>query len=282
MTDTYRIDLHSHTTASDGMLTPTELVQKAKQIGLVALSVTDHDTVDGVEEAQSAGKEHGLEIVTGVELSTNLSTGSVHMLGYLFDPTHEGLLKKLDWAKGVRANRNDKIVERFNELGVEMTLDEVKAKAGGDVVGRPHFAHVLMEKGVVKTFNEAFDVYLGNDGKAYVSKFRFSPEEAIGMILDAGGLPVLAHPGVYKYTPLELANEVEKLAELGLAGIEVLYTEHTPSQTQIYLDIANRFDIVATGGSDFHGTSHPKTELGFGWGNLAVPLECLEKLKARV
>lgn len=276
-----RIDLHAHTIASDGSLTPTELVQLAIDSQLRAVAITDHDTVDGVAEALTAGEKSGLEVVPGVELSTDLRGKTVHMLGYFFDHKNEPMLEKLAWAKRVRAERNDKIIARFAELGIDMTLDEVKAEAGGDVVGRPHFARVLFNKGVVSTMQEAFDVYLSREGKAYIPKFRFTPEESVGLILDAGGLPVLAHPREYKWSPLELDAAVGDLCELGLVGMEVLYSTHRPSQVSIYQDIVQRRGLLPTGGSDFHGDNKPDIRLGYGFSDLCVPYAWLVALRER-
>lgn len=276
------IDLHAHTTASDGTFTPTQLVEMAQQAGLCALAITDHDTVDGVGEARIAGQRLGVEIVPGVEISTDLAGGTVHILGYFIDPDNKTLCEKLDWAKDVRANRNHKIVARFCELGIEMTYEEVAQKAGGKVVGRPHFAQTLIQKGVVQNIQQAFDEYLGTGKKAYVDKFRFKPDEAVAMIAGAGGAAVLAHPGVYGWTPQTLETELGALAKLGLAGLEVLYTEHTPAQTLIFDDLAGRLGILRTGGSDFHGQSKSKIKLGRGMGDLSVPYEFLEKLKEKV
>ncbi|HPQ71198.1 MAG TPA: PHP domain-containing protein [bacterium] len=275
------IDLHAHTTASDGSLTPTQLVQLARDSGLGAVAITDHDTIDGVAEGLAAGAEMNFEVVPGVELSTDLRGKTVHVLGYFIAGDNDHLAEKLAWAKQVRAERNDRIIERFNELGIEMTLDEVRAEAGGDVVGRPHFARVLLKKGAVATVQEAFDIYLDRKGKAYVPKFRFTPEESVSLILQAGGLPVLAHPGLYKWSPLELDEAVGDLVALGLVGLEVLYSTHLPAQVLIYNDIARRHHLLPTGGSDYHGQTKPDIQLGSGMGDLHVPYAWLAALKAK-
>jgi len=277
-----RIDLHAHTTASDGSLSPTELVRLARDTGLAAVAVTDHDTVDGVAEALAAGREFGFEVVAGVELSTDVRGKTVHILGYFLDHQNAELADKLAWAKRVRNERNAKIVTRFKELGIELTLSEVEAEAGGDVVGRPHFASVLFKKGAVKTIQEAFDVYLDRQGKAYVPKFRFTPEESLGLIRRAGGLPVLAHPGDYKWSPLQLDQAAGELCALGLAGIEVYYPSHNPSLVQIYNAIVARRGLLRTGGSDFHGATKPDIKLGYGFSDLFVPHEWLQDMKKRV
>lgn len=277
---TTRIDLHTHTTASDGSLTPRELVRLAKESGLESVAITDHDTVDGVEEALAAGRELGFDVAPGVELSTDFRGKTIHMLGYLFDHRHPFLLERLAWARQKRDERNDRMIARFQELGVAITLEEVKAKAGGKVIGRPHFAAVLVEKGVVADMDEAFDIYLKREGKAYLPKIRFQHEEALAMIRQAGGLPVLAHPVLIRWTPLELDDAVAELQAKGLAGIEVLYTQHNPAQVLILLDIARRRGLLTTGGSDFHGANKHNVALGRGAGDLSVPAAWLAALRA--
>lgn len=276
------IDLHTHTTSSDGSFSPTALVKLASQSNLRAVAITDHDTIDGVNEAIDAGKNMGMEVVPGVEISTNLENSTVHILGYFIDTTSKELHDKLDWAKGVRADRNNKIIEKFNGLGIDLTLKDVAKKAGNEVMGRPHFAQVLLEKGVVQTVQEAFDKYLAQGAKAYVDKFRFTPDQSIGLINRAGGLAVLAHPGLYKWSSSELDQAVKELSMLGLVGIEVLYSTHTPSQSQIFHDMAKRNNLLPTGGSDFHGLSKPDIKIGAGKGDLAVPYAWLNGLKNRL
>ena len=274
------IDLHTHSTASDGTLAPAKLVEKAVDVGLHAVAVTDHDTIDGLAEAVGQGEEIGMEVVPGVELSTDLDDSTVHILGYFVDAENRNLQDKLAWAKSVRDQRNDTIVERFNELGIDLTVEEVKSQAGGKIVGRPHFARVLVDKGAVSTMQEAFDHYLDrHTGQAYVPKFRFTPEESVGMILEAGGLPVLAHPGIYKWTKQQLDRALEVLCSLGLLGIEVLYSEHTPDQVELFFNQARRHGLLPTGGTDFHGQNKPAIELGKGKGNLSIPYSFLDDMK---
>jgi predicted metal-dependent phosphoesterase TrpH len=279
MTD--RIDLHTHTTASDGSLSPAELVRYAQAIGLRAVAVTDHDTVDGVPEALAAGARLGFEVVPGVELSTDFRGKTLHALGYFLDAAHPPLRDKLAWAIEQRRTRNARMIERFRELGIAMTLDEVAAEAGGETIGRPHFAQVLVKKRVVNSLDEAFRIYLQRSGKAYLPKVRFAAEEAFALIRAAGGLPVLAHPGLIGWTPLELDDAVTELCGFGLAGLETLYTRHNPSQAQIFLDIAARHHLAPTGGSDFHGDNVPGVALGSGFGDLAVPYAWLVNLQTR-
>jgi predicted metal-dependent phosphoesterase TrpH len=274
------VDLHTHTTASDGSLTPRQLVAEAKRLGLRAVAISDHDTITGVEEGLAAGRELDFEVVAGVELSTDFRDKTLHLLGYLFDPRHAPFAEKLAWAQEQRELRNARMVQRFRDLGVEMTLAEVEAEAGGGLIGRPHFAALLVKKGAVASFDDAFRIYLSRSGKAYLPKIRFSAPEAIGLIRDAGGLPVLAHPMLIGWTPLEIDDAIGELQAMGLAGVEALYTEHNPAQVAILLDIAHRRGLLTTGGSDYHGAAKPDTQLGRGRGDLAVPYAWLEAMKA--
>lgn len=275
-------DLHLHSTCSDGTLTPAQLVQRAREIGLSAISVTDHDTVVGVTEALAAGAEQGVAVVPGVEISVEYNSRTVHMLGYCFDVKGGGLKRGLDEIVAGRHERNRKIITKLNELGIEVTYDEVCAEAGGKVIGRPHFAALLIRKGYVHAKQEAFDRYLARGAAAYMERLRFSPEDSVAMIRNAGGVAVLAHP---KYIPLRpnetLEDVVRSLVEVGLQGIECYYTMHTDQDTASYIELARRFDLMVTGGSDYHGGTKPEVELGVGHGNLRVPGECAKALLAR-
>ena len=188
------IDLHTHSTASDGTFTPTKLVHYAKTKGLRALALTDHDCIDGLKEAMAAGKDVGVEVIPGVELSAEFPNGTMHILGFFVDPSDPIFLQRLATLQEARSQRNPKIVKKLQDLGVKIAYEEVVAASGGGQVGRPHFAQVLMEKGYVKTIGEAFEKYLRNGGPAYVEKERFSPEGSIALIHEAGGVAVLAHP----------------------------------------------------------------------------------------
>lgn len=274
------IDLHTHTTASDGSFTPSQLVHYAKEKGLKALAVTDHDTIDGNEEALSAGRREGLEVVPGIEISVDHSHGSMHMLGYFIDTGSQRLKEKLALLQDSRADRNPKIIEKLNELGLSVSYDEVVEESGGGQVGRPHIAQVLMQKGYTTTIQEAFDKYLGKGAPAYFDKFRLNAEDAIAMITDAGGVPVLAHPFTLKCKNQgELEDLIKHLATKGLQGIEVYYTEHSEQQTKRYRLLAERNNLLITGGSDFHGANMAGVELGRGRGGLHIPYSLFENLK---
>lgn len=257
------IDLHTHSTSSDGTLTPSELVTEAQKKGLIALSLTDHDSIDGLAEAQKKAAELGLEFIDGIELSLGTSAGSVHMLGYMFDYTDKDFLHGLSLMNKRREERNIKFISRFRELGIEIKLDELLEIAGDGSVGRPHFAKLLMKKGVVKTFDEAFDKYLAKKKAAYVEKEKVAPEEGIKLIHNAKGLAVLAHP---KYCGAKTFEEVEalvrRLKQAGLDGIECFYSDHSVEETEYYLSLAEKYGLFVTGGSDYHGTTLHDKKLG--------------------
>jgi len=278
------IDLHIHTTASDGTFTPEQVVSHAHQLKLKAIAITDHDTVAGSKEALRSGVPHSLGFLTGVEISSTPppsypGSGSFHLLGYsirLDDPNLNRTLEKLQQA---RKNRNPAIINRLNKLGISITLDEVRKEAGEGQLGRPHIAQLMVKKGVVASINEAFDQFLGTGKPAYVDKQRVECFKAIEIILDAGGVPVLAHPGLLDYkTEDQLDELVGKLKKAGIQGMEVYYSGHTQDQTRLYAELAQRHGLLMTGGSDFHGAIQPEIEMGSGQGDLIVPYELFEKL----
>jgi 3',5'-nucleoside bisphosphate phosphatase len=257
------VDLHTHSNASDGTFAPAEVVRLAKEGGLKAVALTDHDTTDGLAEAMAAGSALGVEVIPGVEVSARHTGDSMHILGYFID-YHDGALEdRLSVLKGARAERNPKIVAKLNDLGLKITMAQVESISGGGQVGRPHIARALMESGYVRTIQEAFDIYLRSGGKAYVPKFRFPPHEALAMIREARGVPVLAHPFTLGLgSSGALRNLLQELKAVGLAGIEVFYAEHTREQEALYLRLAREVGLLVTGGSDFHGLNKPEVALG--------------------
>jgi predicted metal-dependent phosphoesterase TrpH len=257
-----RIDLHTHSSYSDGSLSPRKLVQLAKKKKLRAIALTDHDTVAGVGEALRAGSELGVEVVPGVEISAQYPPGTMHILGYYIHATNRKLLKALKKLQRARAARNPKIIERLQGLGLEISTAEVIDLSAGQV-GRPHIARVLVNKGYVSSINEAFSLYLKKGAVAYEEKFRFPPNEAIAMIRGAGGIAVLAHPFTLGLDePNELSQLLRELVEMGLDGVEVFYPEHTEEMAVIYGDLAKKMGLVCTGGSDFHGNLRDHSYLG--------------------
>jgi predicted metal-dependent phosphoesterase TrpH len=252
-----RIDLHCHTTASDGVLTPTELARLAAQRDIDVIAVTDHDTVAGVEEAVRAG---GVRVVAGIELSSRHEGRAVHVLGYFLDPTDAGLLEALDSLRTERLDRVQRMIARLNELGYELTPDEVLAQAKGAIVARPHVARALVERGYVASVREAFtSEFIADGGRADVPYVRVrSPRDALEMISAARGVAVLAHPGLAHHLGTHIpASEalIRDLAGRGLVGLEVDHPDHPPDVRDRLRSMAERLGLVTTGGSDFHGES---------------------------
>ena len=274
-----RIDLHLHTTYSDGSLPPAEVLGLAQKAGVSALAITDHDIVDGIPEAIEAGAHLGIEVIPGIEISSRYGESELHMLGYFLDWQDSELSSRLAELRASRHRRNPRIIEKLNELGLDLTYEEVKALAGTESIGRPHIARVLMAKGYVRSAKEAFDRYLAEGAAAYVPRDLPEPAEAIAWIRTARGIPVLAHPTWVKESAEGLFALCDKLKAEGLGGIEVHYSTHKPQQTSQFLQVARRLDLLVTGGSDFHGLTKPDIEVGVGRGNLKVPEKLLEPLK---
>lgn len=276
------IDLHAHSTFSDGSCTPRELVELAKAGGLSAVALTDHDSTAGLGLFMQACSAMGVEGVPGVEISAEPLHGTLHLLGYYFDIENGPLQAALLEIREGRRLRNERMLAKLNELGCRLNWMEVAAFAGEEVVGRPHFAQAMLARGYVSDKAEVFDKYLGKGKAAYVERFRLSPADAISLILDAGGIAVLAHPFSLNMSKTALKDFVGTMVDKGLGGIEIYYSEHSPEQINMYLEIAEEYGLLVTGGSDFHGDANPKVKLGRGFGNLYVADELLEKLKARL
>jgi 3',5'-nucleoside bisphosphate phosphatase len=274
------IDLHVHSTFSDGSCTPEELIGEAARIGLSAIALTDHDTTDGVPRFTAAAVSASIQAIAGVEISADVKSGTMHMLGYLIDPANRTLIDRLKWLREGREERNAEILDKLNKLGFRLTWEEVAAFAGEDVVGRPHFAQALLARNIVKDKDEAFDKYLGKGKPAYAERRRMTPIHSIELIRAAGGVPVLAHPFTLNLSTEALKKQIAELRDFGLGGIEVFYSEHTPQMTSQYLNLAREFGLVATGGSDFHGAMNPDIQLGSGFGSLQVPDEVVAQLFA--
>ena len=275
------IDLHVHTTMSDGTLSPAEVVRYARERRFRAIAVTDHDTVAGIGPAQIEAATCDLEIIPGVEISTQWPNGIMHILGYFVRPETPDLLACLAWLSNGRRERIPLILEKLRENGVHVTEQEVVAEARGGVLGRPHVANVMLRKGYVSSLQDAFDRYLKKGTPAYVVKTKLEPEKAIHAIAKAGGLPVLAHPYSLREEDREsLINVVTMLMGFGLRGIEAYYSKHTREQTETYLDIASRLGLTVTGGSDFHGANKPDVEMGVIPAVGFLSYEIVEKLKS--
>jgi predicted metal-dependent phosphoesterase TrpH len=281
------IDLHIHTTASDGTFTPSEVVAHAIKLKLKAIAITDHDTLAGSSEALKGGLPPALDFLTGVEISAApppfySRSGSFHLLGYSIRLDDSELNQTLEKLQQARKNRNPAIIKRLNELGISISLDEVRETAGDAQLGRPHIAQILIKKGVISSIDEAFDKFLGTDKPAYVDKYRVKCSKAIDAIRGAGGIPVLAHPGLLEYeSENQLDDLIGQLKQMGIQGVEVFYTGHTEDQTRLFAKLAQQYDLLMTGGSDFHGAIHPDIEMGSGKGNLFIPYELYDKLVHR-
>ena len=271
MSDVCYIDLHAHSDCSDGVHSPEELVSKARCAGLRALAITDHDAVDGVERARRITSQD-LEIVPGVELSAREGFSDVHILGYFFDPANEEMLSYLESFRTHRLTRAKGIVQKLNDLGVPIVLESVIAHTQDNrtSVGRPHIARALVEKNHVESIQDAFSRYLGNHAPAYIPKIYFAVGDAIQIIHKAGGLAVLAHPGSLRRDEL-----IPGFVESGLDGLEVIHPDHTETARRYYGQLASKYGLVSTGGSDYHGPGHDRCDLG----ELNVPHRHLTDLK---
>lgn len=276
------IDLHTHTTASDGTLAPAELVRLAAEVGLSAIAITDHDTMAGLDEAVAAGEEYGVEVIRGCELSLESPVGAgwLHMVALWLPEQATELQAAFDWLIEGRDARNHEIVEKLRSLGINITYEAVAARAGG-TVGRPHFAQELLSLGVVSSLGEAFRVWIGDHGRAYVPKRKLTPEKALGILGDIGATSILAHPFALELSMEATEELVLDLKKLGLDGMEVVYSEHSEAQTKGYWEMAERNNLLISGGSDFHGSVKPHINLGTGRGKLRIPYELLEAMKER-
>jgi len=283
------IDLHIHSTASDGTYAPSEILSRAHAQGLAAIAITDHDTVDGCRQALATGVPDGLSFITGVEISAAPPpffpvSGSIHMLGYGIALDNPGLSAILARLQDSRQRRNPRIIERLNALGLDISLAEVIHDGGTpDQMGRPHIARAMVKKGLVPNFDAAFDVYLGNGRPAYVDKYRVPFDDAVAAIRNAGGVAVIAHPGLYRSQDDLMGDDATAaFAAKGVEGLEVYYPEHSQRQTIHYSDLADRHGLLKTGGTDFHGGMKPGVVLGLGYGDLHVPTALFDRLQAAV
>jgi 3',5'-nucleoside bisphosphate phosphatase len=274
------IDLHSHTDASDGTFSPPQLIAEAVRVGVRYLGITDHDTFDGYDAALPLARQAGMELVCGIELSTKLHGRSVHLLGYFL--SQDGMADFRGWIlemQTARRDRNIRLIERLQNLGFDITLAEVQARGRG-LTARPHFAQVMVEKGYVATIQQAFDDYLKESAKGYVYRQEPTFAEGVAMIRNAGGIASLAHP---VRVAGDLAAMMPGLCRDGLNAIEVYHSDHQPANTEMYLSLAKKYGLLATGGSDFHGAAKPGLDLGTGrGGNLRIPGDLFENLRSHV
>ena len=271
------IDLHVHTTASDGTASPAEAVKLAKAAGLSAIAITDHDTVSGYAEAAEAGKALGVEVIPGIEISTKYGR-AVHILGYYIDPDSDKLAPVLEWVVHDRDERNRKMAELMAADGLPVSYEEMHRRFGA-VIGRPHFAEVLVELGLAKDIRDAFDRYVEKGQKYYLPRNFLSIERSIEIIREAGGVPVLAHPFQYKLDDAGLRELIEHCMESGLQGMECRYSGYSVEQSKYLGRLAEEYGLIKTGGSDFHGDNKKHISIGTGTGHLEVPYKYLEKLR---
>lgn len=284
------VDLHTHSTASDGDLPPQEVVRLADAEGMAVVALTDHDTIAGLPQAAQAARVLEIRFVNGVEISAKFTGGTLHILGLGINPEDETLGATLNQLRRARDERNPKMIARLQQIGIDISMDELRRSAGSKgrrdsgvdgqpVVGRLHMAGLLLQKGYVNSIDEAFERYLGQGKAAYVDKEKLSPFQAIEAIHAAGGLAILAHP-VELNCPNSAVLErvVRSLIDDGIDGIEVYHSAHDPIQTRMYLELARRYHLLVSGGSDFHGSAKPGVQIGYP----RVPIEAVEQLLARL
>jgi 3',5'-nucleoside bisphosphate phosphatase len=265
-------DLHIHTNFSDGIFSPEDVIKKAHEAGLTSIAITDHDTVDGIDRAIAEGKKFNINVIPGIEFTTDIPGTEIHILGYYVDHNSKWLRELLSSIRDDRVNRIYKTVEKLNGLGIDINAEEVLKLVDLGSVGRPHVARVLVSKGKVKNIQEAFNRYLDNSSPAYVPHFKLTPAEAVKTIKKAGGIPVFAHPAVSAKDDI-----IPELVEAGLEGLEVYYSKHSNSQVKHYLALAKKYDLLATGGSDFHGALMRDVSLG----DCTLPDSEFKKLEER-
>lgn len=274
------IDLHVHSTCSDGTFTPAGLVSYAVQKGLAAIALTDHDTVEGLEEASAAAVGTGLELVPGIEFSTEYKERDIHILGLDIQPKQTDFAKHLKAFQESRDARNEEMTLRLQNLEhIPITMEALRSAYGDAVLTRAHFGRWLFEHGYVRSIREAFSRYTGDDCPCFVPRKRTDPRQAIALIRNAGGIPILAHPLLYHLTDAELEELVRYLKEAGLQGIEAIYSSNTGLDESSMRRLARKMNLKISGGSDFHGKNKPLLDLGSGKGNLKIPYEVLEQLR---
>jgi hypothetical protein len=265
------VDLHTHSTVSDGSDPPARIPELAADAGCSAVALTDHDRLDGLAEARARAQALGVDLVPGCEVSCEWAPGTLHVLVYFVEPGEGPLQEELARLQADRVDRNRQMIDRLAAAGLPVTLDELEAEAGGMGAGRPHMASILVRKGVVGSVQEAFDSYLARGKPGYVSKARLSPRTVAEQARRSGGVAVLAHPLSLQLDEPGLASAVAELADAGLTGLEAVYGRYSPDERAGLADLARRHGLVATGGSDYHGTYKPDLAVGTGRGDLSVP-----------
>lgn len=273
------IDLHVHSTASDGTYTPSQLVEYACKKGLCAFALTDHDTVDGIDEALNAAQNMPVKVIPGVELACPYNGFEIHILGYNFDYKSEGITAMLKRIREARADRNIKMCDLLSKHGMEITFDELKERFHSENISRGNFAAMLVEKGYVKDRSEAFSKYLGDKCSCYIPRFRLPVDQAASLIKKAGGILSLAHPVMYRMSDEQYDGLLDDLKALGITRIEAIYSRNTFEDDIKFKDLAKRHGFLITGGSDFHGSVKPDIDLGTGCGNLMISEDILKNIR---
>lgn len=278
------VDLHVHSNKSDGSFTPTELVDYAIKKGLYAFALTDHDTTDGIDEAvaYTASLGNPVEVIAGIEFSTEYEGRDIHLVGLYIKHHSEAFQSRIQAFVDSRINRNKKMCRNLQNAGIDITYEKLMAAFPGSVVTRAHYAQYLLTHGYIKSLPEAFDRYVGDNCPCFVPREKVTPAQAVQLILAAEGFPVLAHPTLYHMSGKRLELLIASLKDAGLMGIEALYSTYTAGETREMHRLAKKYDLLVSGGSDFHGSAKPKLDLGCGYGSLAVPLSVLEQIQHKL
>ncbi len=273
------VDLHAHSNKSDGSMSPAELTSYAARKGLRAYALTDHDTVDGLYEAQKEAEKYpDLEVVPGIELSTEYRGRDIHIVGLYIQYNRPDFLDHLTRFRNSRITRNEKMCRSLADAGIDITFEKLQAEYEGSVITRAHYARYLLAHGYVKSLPEAFDRYVGDHTKYFVPREKVTPVQAVELILKAGGIPILAHPVLYHMSNAALEELVSELKDAGMIGMECIYSTYSASEERDMKRLADKYELAYSGGSDFHGKAKPGLELGTGYGKLFVPEELLDHL----
>lgn len=273
------VDLHTHTTESDGSFTPEDLILEAKHVGLSAIAITDHDSISGIKKAAPVALEQEIELIPGVELSTDYNGKEIHVVGLFVDIENEYFLSKIKEFKENRDNRNAIMVENLQKEGFAITMEELLAENPDCVITRANIARFLYEHGMIPSIQTAFEKYIGDNCKCYVNRFKITPMDGVRLIKEAGGTAILAHPLLYHMSDVTLQKMVNEMKDAGLDGIEAIYCTYSPSEERQMKRFAMDNQLLISGGSDFHGTTKPNLNLGTGYGKLYIPYEVLEEMK---
>lgn len=275
------VDLHVHSNRSDGSLSPSDLVLEAKKKGLTAFALTDHDTVDGIEEAMMAAEGSGVRVIPGIELSTEYEGKDIHIVGLMIDKEQPAFRDQIQEFVDSRILRNQKMCQKLTDAGMPLTYEELLAEFPGSVITRAHYAQILLKKGYTKSLKEAFERYIGDRGPCFIPREKITPEDGVKLILSAKGIPVLAHPLLYGMGKERLQILIDRLKDVGLEAIEAVYCTYNQAEEAQMRELAKKNGLLISGGSDFHGNAKPGLEMGNGYGRLYVPVEILENLEQR-